>query len=307
MNSPRNKTITLAEVEKTAFRREICFPEHKLSREALIDRIICGDSLKLSELLPEKFADLMIVDPPYNLTKSYGQSLFKKQGSKEYEAFTRSWIEKTLPHLKENATVYVCSDWQSSIIIAPILEEYFTVRNRISWQREKGRGADSNWKNCTEDIWYCTTGREPVFNLDAVKIKKRVIAPYRENGKPKDWSEEKNGKFRATCPSNFWNDITIPFWSMPENTEHPTQKPEKLIAKLVLASSNENDIVFDPFLGSGTTAVVAKKLSRHFCGIEAEEDYCCLALKRLAIAEEKPDIQGYENGIFLERNSYYKD
>jgi site-specific DNA-methyltransferase (adenine-specific) len=137
-----------------------------------------------------------------------------------------------------------------------------------------------------------------------VKLKRRVIAPYRtNNGEPKDWEESENGNYRLTHPSNIWSDITIPFWSMPENTDHPTQKPEKLIAKLILASSRPDDVVFDPFLGSGTTAVVAKKLGRRFCGIEFDRDYCSWALKRLKLAEVDISIQGYSEGVFWERNS----
>lgn len=132
------------------------------------------------------------------------------------------------------------------------------MRNRITWQREKGRGAKANWKNGMEDIWYATNSDQFTFHLDAVKIRKKVIAPYRVDGKPKDWMESAEGNYRDTCPSNFWDDITIPFWSMAENTAHPTQKSEKLIAKIMLASSSEGDVVFDPFLGSGTTSVVAK-------------------------------------------------
>ena len=135
-------------------------------------------------------------------------------------------------------------------------------------------------------------------------MKRRVLAPYRTtNGEPKDWEESENGNYRLTHPSNLWSDITIPFWSMPENTDHPTQKPEKLVAKLILASSRPTDVVFDPFLGSGTSAVVAKKLARRFCGIEIDRDYCCWALKRLRLAECDPDIQGYSQGVFWERNS----
>jgi len=106
-----------------------------------------------------------------------------------------------------------------------------------------------------------------------------------------------------THPSNLWTDITVPFWSMPENTDHPTQKPEKLIAKIVLASSNRSDIVFDPFLGSGTTSVVAKKLGRRFVGVEHDEKYACLAQKRLELAERDPRIQGFHDGVFRERNT----
>ena len=117
----------------------------------------------------------------------------------------------------------------------------------------------------------------------------------------KDWVESEQGSYRDTCPSNFWDDITVPFWSMPENTAHPTQKPEKLLAKLILASSNPGDTVLDPFLGSGTTSVTAKKLDRHYIGIELEPRYCVWAEQRLERAETDCRIQGYD-GVFTERN-----
>jgi len=189
-------------------------------------------------------------------------------------------------------------------VVYPLLAEHFSVRNRITWEREKGRGAKTNWKNASEDIWFCTVSDHYTFNVEAVKLKRRVIAPYRDrNGAPKDWQESQRGRFRLTHPSNLWTDISVPFWSMPENTDHPTQKPEKLIAKLVLASSQPGDVVLDPFLGSGTTAVVAKKLDRHYIGIETNQDYCCLAEKRLALATGDRRIQGYTDGYFWERNS----
>jgi site-specific DNA-methyltransferase (adenine-specific) len=89
---------------------------------------------------------------------------------------------------------------------------------------------------------------------------------------------------------------------MPENTEHPTQKPEKLMAKLILASTNENDFVFDPFMGVGSSIVTAKKLNRKFLGIESEQKYCLLAAKRLHLADSNKTIQGYHRGVFWERN-----
>ena len=136
-------------------------------------------------------------------------------------------------------------------------------------------------------------------------LKRQVIAPYTDsNGAPKDWTETENGRFRLTHPSNLWTDLTVPYWSMPENTDHPTQKPEKLLAKVILASSREGDMVFDPFNGSGTTTVVAKKLGRHYLGVEIDETYCCLALKRLELASSNPRIQGYADGVFWERNQY---
>jgi site-specific DNA-methyltransferase (adenine-specific) len=90
---------------------------------------------------------------------------------------------------------------------------------------------------------------------------------------------------------------------MPENTDHPAQKSEKLIARLVLASSNPGDLVFDPFLGSGTSSVVAKKLGRQYCGVELDERYALLAEKRLRLANGDRTIQGYRDGVFRERNS----
>jgi len=131
-----------------------------------------------------------------------------------------------------------------------------------------------------------------------------VLAPYRHaDGRAKDWLETDTGHFRDTHPSNLWTDITVPFWSMPENTDHPTQKSEKLIAKLILASSNPGNVVFDPFVGSGTSSVVAKKLGRQFCGIEFEEAYALLTEKRLILADTDRAIQGYQNRVFWERNT----
>lgn len=205
--------------------------------------------------------------------------------------------------LKPSGSIYICCDWETSLIIGNVVKDFFKIQNRITWQREKGRGAKSNWKNGMEDIWFATKSDTYTFNLEAVKIRRKVIAPYRVEGKPKDWDETCSGNYRDTCPSNFWDDITIPFWSMPENTAHPTQKPEKLIAKIILASSNPGDIILDPFLGSGTTSVVAKKLGRHYIGIEAEKIYCVWAEQRLEMAETDKKIQGYTNGVFWERNT----
>ena len=141
------------------------------------------------------------------------------------------------------------------------------------------------------------------FNVDAVKLKRKVLAPYRQNGKPKDWQAEHDGNYRVTHPSNVWTDISIPFWSMPENTDHPTQKPEKLLAKLLLASSKPGDMIFDPFAGSGTTAVAAKKLRRRFVCVEINNEYCCWAQKRLHQAAPGDAIQGYADQVFWERNT----
>lgn len=304
VKAKRNKTIdtTVSEGRKY-LDRCISLSDRQHNIDEVTDKTIKGDMMQICSLLPPKSVDLIIADPPYNLTKKYSKTTFAKKKENEYEEYTRRWLSCVKPLLKDSGSIYVCCDWESSLIIGRVLGEYFNVRNRITWQREKGRGAKANWKNGMEDIWFATAGNEFTFNLDAVRIRKKVMAPYRVDGKPKDWVETEGESFRDTCPSNFWDDITIPFWSMAENTAHPTQKPEKLIAKIMLASSNEKDIVFDPFLGSGTTSVVAKKLERHYIGIEKEERYCIWAEQRLEMAERNPNIQGYADGVFWERNT----
>ena len=302
--APRNKTIVLNRHEEAALvRRALKFTPQRALPD-LDNQIIWQDTFYALRYIPDNFADLMVVDPPYNLTKNFGRNVFRQTDLATYKKWLDRWLSKTVRILKPNASIYICSDWQSSLVLPEVAAKYFILRNRISWEREKGRAASDNWKNCLEDIWYFTKSEDFTFNLDAVKVQRKVLAPYRDqSGAPKDWQEADGGKMRLTAPSNIWTDITVPFWSMPENTEHPTQKPEKLIAKLILASSNKGDMVFDPFVGSGTTAVVAKKLGRRFLGIERERKYVALALKRLDLAEENPQIQGYENGVFKARNA----
>ena len=300
----RNKTINTSVSEGTIYlNRCISVNGRQDSLENVLDKTILGDTFHVCPLLPRDSVDLIIADPPYNLTKSFHNTTFSRKKESDYEEYTRQWLGAVKPLLKDTGSIYVCCDWETSLIIGRVLGEYFCVRNRITWQREKGRGAKANWKNGMEDIWFATSSNNFTFHLNAVRIRKKVVAPYRVDGKPKDWTESENGNYRDTCPSNFWDDITIPFWSMPENTGHPTQKPEKLIAKLILASCPEGGLVLDPFLGSGTSAVVAAKLGRSYCGIELNDEYCCWALKRLETARELPRIQGYADGVFWERNS----
>ncbi len=304
--APRNQTLTCSEEEIFHLSRRLASFDRPVARSDLEGKIINQDLFEVATFLPPAFADLIIIDPPYNLSKNFNGNVFRGKGRNEYAEYFGIILDAVLPTLKPNGTVYVCSDWKTSMHIAQVLEDRLCVRNRITWEREKGRGAKSNWKNNTEDVWFCTKSKSDdyVFNVDAVKLKRKVIAPYRgRDGKPKDWDEGENGNFRLTHPSNIWTDMTIPFWSMPENTDHPTQKPEKLIAKLVLASSHAGDLVFDPFIGSGTTAVVCKKLGRHFVGVEQNAEYCCWAMRRLDIADQEPSIQGYADGVFWERNS----
>ncbi|MCU0527199.1 MAG: site-specific DNA-methyltransferase [Elainella sp. Prado103] len=301
--APRNRTITLETAEQIKYKKRLLHLDQPAELPEVIGRTINQDLFQVLDFLPQQSVDLLLIDPPYNLNKTFNSSSFKK---KDLDTYT-DWLEACLAGLtgilKPTASIYICSDWQSSPAVFEVVKNRFQIRNRITWEREKGRGANRNWKNSSEDIWFCTVSDTYTFNVEAVKLKRKVMAPYRVNGTPKDWDMTDSGNYRLTYPSNLWTDLTVPFWSMPENTDHPTQKPEKLVAKIMLASSNPGDIVFDPFLGSGTTAVVAKKLGRRYFGVEMDEMYSCLAEKRLELAETEPAIQGYSEGVFWERNT----
>lgn len=300
----RNRTITLTKEDILRLKNNLITLNKRVTSKEITNKTIRQDLFETINYLPEKFVDLLFIDPPYNLTKKFNSNKFRELSSDEYEKWVDSWLNPLRKTLKLTASIYICGDWKSSSALFRVMSKYFKVRNRIVWEREKGRGSRTNWKNCSEDIWFATLSNNFYFNSSAVMLKRKVIAPYRdEAGNPKDWSKEKNGDYRLTHPSNFWTDITIPFWSMPENTDHPTQKPEKLLAKLILASSKEGNFIFDPFLGSGATSVAAKKLGRKYCGVEIDELYCCLTEKRLEIADHNTSIQGYNNSVFWERNS----
>lgn len=307
IRASRNRTLTLAGDEGELYQKRLkqVSQRDRVSADEITDTVFLGDVQEILNKLPDAFADLIILDPPYNLDKNFNGIKFKARAHEEYLTYLRSWFPRVCAKLKPGGSLYLCGDWRSTAALQAVMEENLYVLNRITWQREKGRGALANWKNSMEDIWFGVQDPDNYyFNAGAVKVKRKVVAPYRVNGEPKDWEETQEGSFRLTYPSNFWDDITIPYWSMPENTDHPTQKPEKLIAKLILASCPPGGMVFDPFLGSGTSAVTAKKLGRRYCGIEINEEYALWAEKRLALAEKDKTIQGYEEGVFWERNTY---
>lgn len=299
-----NRTLTLEPEEVEGLKNRLLTESNISAETDIVNRTLNGDILQMLEFVPDGFADLIIIDPPYNLSKNFNGMKFASRSQEGYDEYLATWFPAVCKKLKSNGSLYICGDWKCTSSLQRAVERELTVLNRITWQREKGRGAKSNWKNGMEDIWFAVKNpADYYFDVEAVKMKRKVLAPYKADGKPKDWDEESDGNFRLTYPSNFWDDISVPFWSMPENTDHPTQKPEKLYAKLILASSRPGGIVFDPFLGSGTASVVAKKLGRRFCGIEQNEEYCLWAEKRLALAETDKSIQGYSDGVFWERNS----
>lgn len=300
----RNKTLTIEDDEILSLRQEIVYQDEVKEGMDYKDKIICDDVINVLSCLPDGFADLIIIDPPYNLSRNFGTVKFEAMKEDVYEEYLMSWFPEVCRKLSPKGSLYMCGDWKCTSSMQRVIARYLKVINRITWQREKGRGTKANWKNSMEDIWYAVRDEKNYhYDVEAVMMRRKVLAPYRENGQAKDWEECDGGKYRNTHPSNFWDDISIPFWSMKENTPHPTQKPEKLYAKLILASSRKGDIVFDPFAGSGTSAVVARKLGRHYCGIEIDENYCLYAAKRIKNAAMDSSIQGYVGGVFWERNS----
>lgn len=299
-----NRTLTLLIEEIESLKSKLATEETLKENPDVLNKTLNGDVLKMLEFVPDNFADLIIIDPPYNLTKNFNGFKFNSRSDESFDEYLATWFPQVCKKLKPNGSLYMCGDWKCTSSLQRAIEKELSILNRITWQREKGRGAKSNWKNGMEDIWFAVKNpKDYYFDVESVKMKRKVIAPYKVDGKPKDWDQSEEGNFRITYPSNFWDDISIPFWSMPENTDHPTQKPEKLYAKLILASSKPGDIVFDPFLGSGTTSVVAKKLGRNYCGIEMNQEYCLWTEKRLQMAEKDSSIQGYSDGVFWERNS----
>jgi len=298
-----NRTITLSDNERKTYQDYIS--DHFELNE---NSVICGDFYKINNQIPDEYFDLILLDPPYNLTKKYGENIFKSMSDVEYIEYSLFIFKECIRKLKPSGTMYVCGDWKTSYLQRRALEYceddmLCDVINRITWSRDKGRGSEKNWKNNIEDIYMVVKSKDQyTFNIDDVKIRKTVLATYRDkNGNNKDWEETEDGKFRMTCPSNVWFDITVPFWSMAENTDHPTQKSEKLYAKLILASSNKGDNIYEPFAGVFTGCVTAAKLGRNWVGVESENEYCLLGQKRLVLAEINKDIQGYEDGIFKDK------
>ena len=303
VRAERNKTLTVSADEIPHLEKYVTSADD-LKRLFADDAVVNADIFDCLDYIPDGYFNLIIVDPPYNLDKDFNGNKFSSMTSDAYEDYLRSWFYRVCDKLAPNGTLYMCGDWKCSSSMQRVIEERLTIINRITWQREKGRGNRSNWKNAMEDIWFAVKDpKDYYFDVESVKMKRKVKAPYKVDGKPKDWEMTESGNFRNTHPSNFWDDISIPFWSMPENTDHPTQKPEKLYAKLILASTRPGDRVFDPFLGSGTAAVVSRKLGRNCFGVEINRDYCLWTAKRLLNAIADKTIQGYADGIFWERNS----
>jgi len=194
----RNRTLTATISEIQSLRQRLIDPK-AIKGENFLGCTVLGDCFSTFEKMPGGMVDLLILDPPYNLNKKFGTKSFSRVPVDEYTDWLRRLFRSVIPTLKPTATIYICGDWLSSTSIFTAAAEFFEIRNRITWEREKGRGALTNWKNSSEDIWFCTMSDHYTFNVDAVKLRRRVIAPYRHaDGRPKDWLETERGNFRDT-------------------------------------------------------------------------------------------------------------
>ena len=152
--APHNRTLTCTEGERAVFSAQLLLLSAPASAGSLTDRIINQDFDAACSFLPKDFVDLLILDPPYNLTKNYNGHVFRSKEADEYTSWFDRVVSSLIPFLRPTASLYACSDWQTSTLVFPVLDKHFHVRNRITWEREKGRGAKANWKNNTEDVWF---------------------------------------------------------------------------------------------------------------------------------------------------------
>jgi|TARA_B110000211_G_C14022741_1_gene528425 DNA modification methylase len=265
-------------------------------------KIINVNCIKSPEFIDNNSVDLFFQDPPYFTTSIDWDNQWKN--NEEYYAWCKLWISDMYDQLKENGSAYVCCQWLHSGMYQVMLQEAgFNILNRITWKKDKGRGSNSNWKQMHEDIWFVSKSKNYTFNVDDVKIEKKVIAPYRDDeGNPKDWWVNKKGeKVRLTYPGNLWETISIPFWSShevksyakskksPNNKfqKHSTQKPKELVKRCILASSNEGDFIVDYFGGSGTT-LIASNETRRICTIFEKDKTYCEIIKTRVKNEKNP-------------------
>lgn len=226
-----------------------------------------GDALTKLKKINDCEIDLIVADPPYNLGKNYG-NLSDSKTKDEYLKFTRLWLKEAARVLKPNGTIYVFMGVRFISHIYLVLEEELKLdfNSWIVWHYTQGMGKTKGFSPRHDDILMFTKGTEGCFNLDDIRI-------------PQKFYRQRNN-MRGANPGDVW-EFSHVHYSNPNRKAHPTQKPEGLIERLVLASSNVNDLVLDPFSGSGTTARVCQQLNRNFLGFELNDEYVKMTNERL--------------------------
>lgn len=250
-----------------------------------------GDAIAWLSTLADESVDLVFADPPYNIKKAEWDT-FESQTA--YVEWSLAWIEQAARVLKPTGTLYVCGFSEILADIKLPALRFFRGCRWLVWHYKNKANLGSDWGRSHESILHFRKSKEFVSNVDDIRIpygkhtlkypehpqaetsqygkgKKQVWQPNPRGAKPKDVIE-----IPTTCNG------------MHEKTPHPTQKPEELVRKFVLASSNPGDLVIDPFLGSGTTAVVAEQLKRKWMGCDLSSGYCQWAADRIELVENWP-------------------
>jgi site-specific DNA-methyltransferase (adenine-specific) len=225
--------------------------------------------------LTDASVDLIIADPPYNLGKDYGNNTDARAWH-EYEAFTKGWLAEAARLLKPTGSIYVFMGVRFISKLFLILEDDLSLlfNGWISWHYTQGMGRKNGFSPRHEDILYFTRSRKFIFNLDEIRV-------------PQKYYRQRNNMAGAN-PGDVWQFSHVHYCSA-ERAPHPTQKPEALIERIIRASSNPDDLVLDPFVGSGTTSRVARVLGRRSIGIDINPDYIAMAQKRIASAFDRFD------------------
>lgn len=245
--------------------------------------ICCGDSIKLLSNMREKSVDLIFADPPYNIGKDFGNNKDSWNSVNEYILWCKKWIDECFRVLKDEGTFYFMTATQHMPYLDCYIQEKYNVLCRIVWSYDSS-GVQS--KKCYGSLYepilmvnknskskYTFNGNDIL--IDAPTGSKRKLIDYRKTP-PQPYSDKK-------IPGNVWNFSRVRFL-MDEYENHPTQKPEQLLERIILASSNPNDIVLDPFSGSFTTSAVAIKLGRKAIGFDLNEDYAKIGVRRTGIS-----------------------
>lgn len=253
-----------------------------------------GDAVIWLSSLEAESVDLLFADPPYNIKKAEWDSF---QSQEQYVQWSLRWIEQAARVLKPDGTLYICGFSEILADIKLPALRYFEGCRWLVWHYKNKANLGSDWGRSHESILHFRKSRKFTFNVDDVRIPygnhtlKYPEHPQAESSQYGRGSDDKNRVWRPHPKGAKPRDvIEIPTTcnGMHEKTQHPTQKPEELLRKLVLASSNADDLIVDPFLGSGTTAVVAEQLGRKWKGCDISPEYSQWAAQRIELVEEWP-------------------
>jgi len=247
--------------------------------------VIWGDALAgLDAHVPDCSVDLLFADPPYNIGKRFGSTHDRWPSNEAYFRWCREWLVRCMAKLKPTGSFYVMASTQCMPYFDLFLRDRLTILSRIVWCYDSsGVQAKQFFGSMYEPILHGVADpKSYTFNADAIKVQARTgavrkLIDYRK-AVPTLYSDEK-------VPGNVWS-IPRVRYRMAEYEEHPSQKPESLLERIIMASSNPGDMVLDPFSGTFSTCAVAKRLGRRSIGIELEEQYVRIGLRRLGIARE---------------------